>query len=53
MEKYFEFLANLRDSGAINMFGCRPYLIKAFPELDGATADHVVKAWFKSLRGTV
>lgn len=28
--KVFNFLNNLRDSGKVNMFGARPYIIKTF-----------------------
>lgn len=30
MNKYFEYLDNLRDSGKTNMFGAAPYLVEDF-----------------------
>ena len=47
MEKYFEYLVELRDSGVTNMFGARPYLMAAF-DLDAKTASHVLTQWIKS-----
>lgn len=32
-KEYLEYLDRLRESGRTNMFGARPYLIKAYPEL--------------------
>lgn len=41
---YWRFLENLRESGAINMFGAAPYLEKAFG-LTRAEARKVVANW--------
>lgn len=53
MEKYFEFLDNLRDSGVTNMFGALPYLQRDFPELalDEIRAREVLTTWMASKRG--
>ncbi len=53
MEKYFEFLDDLRDSGVTNMFGALPYLQRAFPELalDEMRAREVLTTWMASKSG--
>lgn len=33
-DDHLEYLDGLRESGATNMFGARPYLMEEFPELD-------------------
>lgn len=43
-EEYLEFLDNLRNSGIINMFGARPYLMSTF-ELDAYEAQLVLQHW--------
>lgn len=50
MEKYFDYLDRLRDSGATNMYGAVPYLQRKFPELsfDRAQAVYVLREWIKS-----
>lgn len=47
MEKYFDFLDDLRDSGETNMFGAAPYLQAEFPELRGdrKKANEILVAW--------
>ena len=52
MEKYFEYLNTLRDSGIINMFGAIPYLQEAFPELryDRQRALSILTAWMNNFR---
>lgn len=47
-DKHKRFLDTLRDSGKTNMFGARPYLKKAFPELDDKQAAAVVTYWMAS-----
>lgn len=46
-KEYFAFLDNLRDSGAINMYGAAPYLMDAFPILgfDEPLAHQVLHDW--------
>ena len=50
MEKYFEYLDQLRQSGITNMFGAVPYLQKEFLELsfERNKATKVLKAWMDS-----
>lgn len=46
MEKYFEYLDRLRQSGETNMFGAVPYLQKEFPELcEKKKAIQILQAW--------
>jgi hypothetical protein len=47
-DKHLEFLDELRESGDVNMFGARPYLQSAFPELKGEQAAKVLTYWMKS-----
>jgi hypothetical protein len=53
MKKYFDYLDDLRDSGATNMFGAVPYLKSRFFELyvDEARAQEVLTAWMDSRSG--
>ena len=46
-QKYFDFLIDLRDSGAINMFGAAPCLSAEFG-LDKREAREVLLAWMES-----
>lgn len=48
MELYLEFLDDLRDSGVTNMFGARPYLMEAFPELTKDDAAEILAHWMKT-----
>ena len=50
MEKYFDYLEKLRESGETNMFGVAPYLQREFPELahDRDCAREILAAWMKS-----
>ena len=50
MEKYFEYLDQLRQSGATNMFGAVPHFQKKFPELgfERNKAAQVLMAWMDS-----
>lgn len=54
MEKYtdfeikcFDWLENLRKSGAINMFGARPYLAEAF-NLDKRDSARILSKWMEN-----
>lgn len=49
-ETYFNFLSALRESGYTNMFGARPYLTTAFPELTEEEAGEILTDWMKSFR---
>lgn len=55
-DEHLEFLDALRESGATNMFGARPYLMEEFPSLyepghaamrDGKAAQ-VLRYWMDS-----
>ncbi len=52
MEKYFAYLERLRRSGVTNMYGARPYLQRAFPELadEPQQARDILWAWMNSYR---
>ena len=50
MEKYFEYLVGLRDSGVINMFGAVPYLQEEF-DLTRTEAKEILFKWMDSFRG--
>ena len=43
-DEHLKYLDNLRESGAINMFGARPYLMEAF-DLDKDKAAKVLAYW--------
>jgi len=42
------FLDELRESGAVNMFGASPYLREMYPELSKAEARQVLGYWMKT-----
>ena len=46
-DEHLEYLDDLRESGATNMFGARPYLMDAF-EMNGADARTILLYWMKS-----
>ncbi len=52
MQKYFDYLDRLRQSGETNMFGAVPYLQKQFFELalDRKKAAQILQAWMDSHR---
>jgi hypothetical protein len=47
-EEHLDYLDALRESGATNMFGARPYVLREFPELSPAEASGVLSYWMKS-----
>jgi hypothetical protein len=47
-DEHLEYLDNLRESGATNMFGARPYLMDEFPDLSDKDASAVLGYWMKS-----
>ncbi|HYF37106.1 MAG TPA: hypothetical protein VD994_17535 [Prosthecobacter sp.] len=47
-EAHLDYLDWLRESGATNMFGARPYLMAEFPDLTAADAAGVLGYWMKS-----
>jgi hypothetical protein len=44
-QEYFDYLEELRQSGDTNMFGARPYLQAAFPELSEKEAGTELSRW--------
>lgn len=44
-QDYFEFLDELRETGACNMYGAACYLHEAFPELNTLQARTVLQNW--------
>lgn len=52
MNKYFDYLDALRESGVTNMYGAVPYLQQEFPELgfNHAQAVYVLREWIYSHR---
>jgi hypothetical protein len=47
-DDHLSYLDDLRESGATNMYGARPYLMDAFPELDEEKASTVLGYWMKT-----
>jgi len=47
-DEHLIYLDDLRKSGKINMFGARPYLIDAFPELSEGQARKVLSYWMET-----
>jgi hypothetical protein len=47
-EKYLLYLDALRESGITNMFGARPYLMNAFPNLNSYEALEILSYWAKT-----
>ena len=47
-EEYYSFLDGLRETGATNMFGARPYLVEEFPELTKQDASTILSGWMKT-----
>jgi hypothetical protein len=50
---YFEFLDELRESGATNMFGARPYLMKEYSGMTKEEATVVHSAWMETFSHTL
>jgi len=50
MTEFFQYLDDLRESGATNMYGARPYLEAQFPSLTSSEAGTVLRAWMKSFK---
>jgi len=47
-EEHLEYLDALRETGATNMFGARPYLMKEYPELSKQEAGDILQYWMKT-----
>ena len=48
-DKAFKYLNKLRESGEVNMFGARPYLMKKFGVKQSEASD-ILSDWMKSFR---
>jgi hypothetical protein len=46
--EHLDYLDDLRESGATNMFGARPYLMEDFPELTKAEAGEILSYWMRT-----
>lgn len=44
-EEHLTYLDGLRESGITNMFGARPYLMEAFPDLKKNEAATILQYW--------
>ena len=47
-DEHLNYLDDLRESGDTNMFGAKPYLMGAFPELDKQDTCVVLSYWMAS-----
>lgn len=47
-DEHLEFLDDLRESGATNMFGARPYVQEEFPALSSEQSATVLSYWMKT-----
>lgn len=47
-DDHLKFLDGLRESGATNMYGARPYLQEEFPDLEDGDASAVLGYWMKT-----
>lgn len=47
-DDHLTFLDELRESGATNMFGARPYIMDEFPDLSNKQAAAVLGYWMKT-----
>ena len=45
LDEHLEFLDELRDSGVTNMFGARPYLHRAYPDLSLTECGTILSYW--------
>jgi hypothetical protein len=49
--EHLRYLDVLRESGATNMYGARPYLMRTFSELTKADASAVLSYWMQTFPG--
>jgi len=47
-DEHLEYLDNLREDGIVNMFGARPYLQVAYPELTKKQSGDILSYWMKT-----
>ena len=51
-DEHLECLDELRESGEINMYGARPYLVNTFPYLTNKRASEILQYWKDSFGNT-
>ena len=51
-KEHKKFLNDLRESGAVNMFGSSLYLAGAFPELTSRESRQIVVEWMETFSKT-
>tara|TARA_R100000995_G_scaffold74817_1_gene43975 strand:- start:75 stop:284 length:210 start_codon:yes stop_codon:yes gene_type:complete len=52
--EYYQYLENLRQSGAVNMYGARPYLERYMEEDDiNVSAATVLASWMENYNALV
>ena len=47
-QEVFTFLDDLRESGVTNMFGARPYVQEAFPDLGKSESGAYLSKWMST-----
>ena len=47
-QKHLKYLDNLRETGVLNMFGARPYLMDEFPNIDRNQAREILTYWMQT-----
>jgi hypothetical protein len=47
-DEHLLYLDGLRESGATNMFGARPYILEEFEDLDEDQASELLSYWMKT-----
>ncbi len=47
-DEHLEYLDGLRESGATNMFGARPYLMEFDEDLTGSEAGGILSYWMET-----
>lgn len=48
LDEHLDYLDALRESGGVNMFGARPYLMGEFPDLTRKEANAVMSYWMQT-----
>ncbi len=48
IEEHLEYLDLLRESGVTNMYGARPYIQRAYPELTKSQATKILTHWMET-----
>lgn len=48
LDEHLKFLDEVRESGFINMFGARPYILEEFPNLSKEQAKQILLYWMRT-----